>query len=470
MDSSANSMVSLAPHNPFHPIPLGPQETGNSSVPSFHSQPGNDETTLASQLRPPLPPRRANSLPAEDPPEYTSTPSTFSGETTLELGPRRPFQPAPQVVPQPTGQSSAYASPSRSTQSAPRATSNTTSKPSPRWLSDITRNPAVHQAFGVARQVTGDLRRELRNMESNRRGAATRSQPNNSSSSYYSHTINGVPVDQSYSTTSYAPPPGPPPPPMPSLPQPQSDFAREFYAAGTGEFPTSQQGDSRGSDAYAPEPGPRRARLDGNVPLAGDQGIPDDGRPTTTPVPGHPLLHNGKMLVYPKSHFCQKCQNTGYKQYDPSNPCSKCWSKYSKPYEGALTYADFNAPSPSESSSKTFQRPLPSFGGSLSTISALPPGGLSAPPSSSHRRWSPFNNPPNGGFSGPMRPLAPWGGNGFPHVQPPSSFAPGPVMPAGDARIGGVLCWRCRGKGRKNHLGGLVEEICPKCGGLGRIR
>jgi hypothetical protein len=33
----------------------------------------------------------------------------------------------------------------------------------------------------------------------------------------------------------------------------------------------------------------------------GAGGFPDDGRPTHTPVPGHPLLHNGEMLVYPRT-------------------------------------------------------------------------------------------------------------------------------------------------------------------------
>ena len=34
---------------------------------------------------------------------------------------------------------------------------------------------------------------------------------------------------------------------------------------------------------------------------------PDDGSPTRTPVPGHPLLLNGKLLVYPRDHLCVKC-------------------------------------------------------------------------------------------------------------------------------------------------------------------
>ncbi|KAH7910242.1 hypothetical protein BJ138DRAFT_132744, partial [Hygrophoropsis aurantiaca] len=64
--------------------------------------------------------------------------------------------------------------------------------------------------------------------------------------------------------------------------------------------------------------------------------VPDDGSPTIMPVPGHPLLKNGMLLVYPGQFFCMKCRNTGYKNYQPSNPCRKCWTNFSKPYNGRL--------------------------------------------------------------------------------------------------------------------------------------
>jgi len=59
--------------------------------------------------------------------------------------------------------------------------------------------------------------------------------------------------------------------------------------------------------------------------------------------------------------------NTGYKQNDPSHPCRKCWSKYAKPFSGALAYTPWSSPSPESpssgtgTSSKSFQRPLPAF-------------------------------------------------------------------------------------------------------------
>ena len=35
--------------------------------------------------------------------------------------------------------------------------------------------------------------------------------------------------------------------------------------------------------------------------------------------------------------------NTGYKSYDPSRPCKKCWSKYGKPFSGPLAFS-FSSP------------------------------------------------------------------------------------------------------------------------------
>jgi hypothetical protein len=40
---------------------------------------------------------------------------------------------------------------------------------------------------------------------------------------------------------------------------------------------------------------------------AGEADVPDDGRPTQVPTPGHLLLLNGRLLVYPSRFECQKC-------------------------------------------------------------------------------------------------------------------------------------------------------------------
>lgn len=76
-----------------------------------------------------------------------------------------------------------------------------------------------------------------------------------------------------------------------------SDFARDFYAAGDRE--------SRSAESLSqslPRSPPRHPQSQNS--------IPDDGRPTRTPVPGHPLLNNGKTLVYPAGYECSKCMST----------------------------------------------------------------------------------------------------------------------------------------------------------------
>jgi hypothetical protein len=85
----------------------------------------------------------------------------------------------------------------------------------------------------------------------------------------------------------YAPPPGPPPSSAP-VQQPR----------------------------YAPPPGPpppSRPRAASTSSGAGSTAPPtSDGYPTSTPTPGHPLLRNGRTLVYPESYFCHKCKHASY--------------------------------------------------------------------------------------------------------------------------------------------------------------
>ncbi|KAF9646514.1 hypothetical protein BDM02DRAFT_3188791 [Thelephora ganbajun] len=107
-----------------------------------------------------------------------------------------------------------------------------------------------------------------------------------------------------------------------------SDFARDFYAAGGGL--------SRSAESLPHQPPPPQPQSQTQ------NSIPDDGKPTRTPVPGHPLLNNGKTLVYLTGYECYKCHNTGYKSSDPSHPCRKCWEKYSKPYSGPIIYSSWN--------------------------------------------------------------------------------------------------------------------------------
>jgi hypothetical protein len=117
------------------------------------------------------------------------------------------------------------------------------------------------------------------------------------------------PQQQQRQQPRFAPPPGPPPGvsrPTSERPHSQlSSFAQEFYSAGAATPDESPQ-----QPRYAPPPGapPPRPRAASTSSGAGSTAPPaSDGRPTTTPTPGHPLLRNGQTLMYPDSYSCHKC-------------------------------------------------------------------------------------------------------------------------------------------------------------------
>ncbi|KAJ7050724.1 hypothetical protein C8F01DRAFT_1263823 [Mycena amicta] len=276
-----------------------------------------------------------------------------------------------------------------------------------------------------------------------------------------------------------------------------SEFARDFYA--TTNVPPNTFSDVSGARAssappatYPPPLLPRRPSSETYQPPSSRppqaNTIPDDGRPTTTPVAGHPLLLNGKMLVYPAGHECHKCNNTGYRHSDPSHPCRRCWDKYAKPYAGALLVAP--APSPGGSSGNThgatFQRPLPRlYAAGSRPISAdfySAPSSSYAPPANPHPSLSSSSS-----YAPPSHPPPPPSTRGYPPPpqhpsysttssstsslgQYPGSRQPMPTstLPPGDPRLGGALCWRCSGRGRVSFL---VFETLPRsaCGGVGRV-
>ena len=127
----------------------------------------------------------------------------------------------------------------------------------------------------------------------------------------------------------------PPPPPTERPPSQMSDFARDFYAAGTEPFPPvppSPAAPLQQQRQYAPPPGPpppaalvqqqtRYAPPPGAPPptrrpssastssgAGSTSSLARDGHPTTTPTPGRPLLRNGRTLIYPETYFCPKCE------------------------------------------------------------------------------------------------------------------------------------------------------------------
>lgn len=195
--------------------------------------------------------------------------------------------------------------------------------------------------------------------------------------------------------------------------------------------------------------------------------------------------------------------NTGYKSYDPSFPHKKCWTKFGKPFAGAITYASWDPASPSHGSTK-FQRPLPSFkppqsslrpsaklhrpSASLGAFNDPSTSGLSRSSSTSRI----FNGYPGASASSQSRviptpgggvPMSPYldplqhqgYGNSTPNIVNSYGPARGPARPPagapvvrpGDPRIGGHLCWRCGGDGTISFF--LFDEsTCNVCGGLGR--
>lgn len=142
--------------------------------------------------------------------------------------------------------------------------------------------------------------------------------------------------------------------------------------------------------------------------------------PTTRPQHGHPLLHDGKILVYPRGvPRCEKCGNTGYKGGDPSRKCSRCWRKYGRVYSGALKQA---------------------YEGTTSLSSVLEDSSLQRPlPMPITNTYQPYARPPPALYVMPTG--HPAGPQGAPVQNTYSSYAPRPpvapgVMPASQPQAG----------------------------------
>ncbi|KAF7320651.1 hypothetical protein HMN09_00149900 [Mycena chlorophos] len=443
---------SLSTHNPFRTPAASPTPTG------------------ASTLGPPVPARPAATpearvesdvLNEELPPAYTAGPDTRHGEHTLEIGPARPFQQAPRQ-PRQMEQGHGYGYPGSMSRAgaAPAPRQQTPSEAS--W----NRSPV-----GLLSQLTDHI---VTNLERSISSAVSPGRNNN---------------EFRYAPPSGAPPDGgprsAPPAPAPQL----SEFARDFYA--TTQVPPGGFSDVSGARNLSAEP--RSAYpLPPGQPPSGGAGIPDDGRPTTTPVPGHPLLHGGKMLVYPAGVECSKCNNTGYRHTDPSHPCRKCWDKYAKPYAGAMLAApSSNSSSGGNTHGSTFQRPLPRLyaaGSSRPPASAPPwttttlyPPPPSAPPrpssATSHSAYPPPPQHPHmrsrsASHLPPPGPPSPVPPGAYPGAGYRSGYGapqgPGQAFSPGDPRLGGTPCWRCDGRGSVSFL--LFDSApCRVCGGVGRV-
>ncbi|KDQ54224.1 hypothetical protein JAAARDRAFT_209380 [Jaapia argillacea MUCL 33604] len=533
--------------NPFRTPRTTPNPTGLSQTPSQYEPPSQPPPTTSSQPQaveavssPPLPPRPALNSPspsystippshalsqddldpaaiplppdAEPPPAYTASPDTRHGESTIELGPRRPFQPAPipAIIP-PAQQPRGYGpSPYQPLQQQPTG-----------QQTRVVNLPTGRR--GLLGGLIGEVINAVRDEYLSPQPTGSRSANNNSWSNNYPGTVGrqttGSGVRRASSSTNLSPPQPPnrhtpsrsedlsslrPPMPVPSA----SDFARDFYAVGEGpesvarELETSSAPSSPtrpSASRYAPPTGapPPRSSPSTTSRAGGASRVEDDGKPTEVPVSGHPLLRDGKVLVYPTGYECWKCNNTGYKERDPTHPCSKCWEKYSKPYTSAIAYSPWT---PSAKDPR-YQRPLPpnwlrpghgqradgqrGFGSFLDEIMGGVDGrmngnGMSRSRSDSGRpRSTPglvSPPPPTHPYLQPLGASSSYSSRSQPSSRMPGSYSaapvtrlpPGaPVVQPGDPRIGGRLCRNCGGEGVVRFF--ILEDRCDVCGGLGRV-
>ncbi|WVQ74917.1 hypothetical protein IAR50_004525 [Cryptococcus sp. DSM 104548] len=260
---------------------------------------------------------------------------------------------------------------------------------------------------------------------------------------------------------------------------------------GHGGHAQSQYGSSAENGAKPPPP--RHPSTTGSarppppLPSRTPNAQPSSGSaaPTETPTPGRPLLHRGQMLVYPTGFWCRKCNNTGYKANDPSNPHETDWKKFGRVYNSTLAHS-YTQSITGLHMADNYQKPLPSyapagspapFGSSSGQYSHLPP-----PPSDS--KWSTYpgqGQGPRQGHSHLPPPPPPQHPQQYQYqhpapgqqifVQRTAGMAPpgALVVAPGDPRIGGRLCWRCNGSGKEILFFGFDEGRCSSCSGLGRL-
>ncbi|KAG1874339.1 hypothetical protein F4604DRAFT_1764020 [Suillus subluteus] len=361
-------------------------------------------------------------LDEEMPPAYTPSADTYHGETTVESGPRRPFQRPPRPSHSTHRPSHSHSSSGSHSYSSHATSSSSNSQPlSPSqqhpqqspwtvpssWSAHAGQQYQSRRGGGLVGALLSTVRdavdavsglhdEQIRTVQQSQAGAYAAPYPTSSSSG----------ITQSTHTSSYQGGRGP----VPGVPSAQQTPPRD---------------------------------------------VPNDGSPTRTPAPGHPLLNNGYILVYPnKDYMCIKCKNTGYKNYDPSHPCRKCWEKYGKRYTGALTYTSWNTESSSHNSK--FQRALPRFTPPQASQLLLQSSSYTGRPPLAVLPQAPT---PYGQHLYVHNPIIGMGRTPpVPHAIP---------VPPGDPRLGGQLCQKCGGTGT---LPLLIIDVrpCSVCGGIGR--
>ena len=317
-------MPLLSPRNPFV-SGSQPTET-NRNQPSAQATEApsitlsSPPTSSTSQSGPP-PHSGFDSTDLEEPPPYTPSASITSEETTIEVGPNRPFQTAqPSANPPRNGASQVR---NQVTHSSPSSSSSLPLHSSSRPIPSGRSTSVVQQLSDTFIDIVNNLGSSVNNYANsssfNQGGGNQRlmGHSNSNWSSYPGQNQRPAPPPLSNPTPrnayDFPPPPQHPLSPsaslhppslptsthsLPSMTNHSSDFARDFYAAGTGS------GEALVTETvFTPPPGPPSSAR--QAPAT--QSIPNDGRPTSQPQPGHPLLKDGNLLVYPKGFECRKC-------------------------------------------------------------------------------------------------------------------------------------------------------------------
>lgn len=153
---------------------------------------------------------------------------------------------------------------------------------------------------------------------------------------------------------------------------------------------------------------------------------------------------------YPRGHYCKKCQNTGFKLKN-GKPCRDCWDAF---------YLRTHAYNPNPN--LPFRYPKRFICEKCHNTGTKRKNALTC--QDCYARFAPRNNYSvqlsyGFGYLDVVRPVTNFGRGG--PSGPPLQVAPG------DPRLGGLLCGNCRGSGQISFL--LDTDLCPVCGGLGRL-
>ena len=267
-------MATVSSRNPFRNLITSDPSTGPSVQPptlpaTATIQP--DTSVLSEEL----------------PPAYTPAPDTGHGESTIEYGPRQPHQPPPH--PPPT--------------SVPRPRPTNTG-PIPTAWRELTGQPPIHTErtawYSYLRQRTQSQLAQAAPSPASHLAPPRRSPPpspphgatSDFARDFYAAGAGAVPGDSQPvpGVPTYAPPPGPPPSSYAPPPGPPSSYAPP-------PGPPS---------SYAPPPGPPPSSS--SSPPSPSPQSAGDRQPTSVPKAGHPLLKDGKLLVYPPGYECPKCE------------------------------------------------------------------------------------------------------------------------------------------------------------------